>query len=48
MLKGGTTQVRFQPGYGHLLAAAATNTVTILDVETNRQTHLLKVRNLIF
>lgn len=45
--KGGTTQVRFQPRLGHLLAAAANNMVAIFDVETDRQTHLLKVHNLI-
>ncbi|KAK4789751.1 hypothetical protein SAY86_017055 [Trapa natans] len=40
--KGGTTQVRFEPRFGHLLAAAANNTVAIFDVETDRQTLLLK------
>nr|DAD22844.1 TPA_asm: hypothetical protein HUJ06_024307 [Nelumbo nucifera] len=33
--KGGTTQVRFQPQVGRLLAAAAGNMINILDVETD-------------
>lgn len=40
--KGGTTQVRFQPKLGHLLAAAAHNVVSIFDVETDRQTRSLQ------
>ncbi|KDP39380.1 hypothetical protein JCGZ_01137 [Jatropha curcas] len=40
--KGGTAQVRFQPRIGHLLAAAAENTVSIFDVEADRQTHSLQ------
>ncbi|KAJ6956439.1 transcriptional corepressor LEUNIG-like isoform X2 [Populus alba x Populus x berolinensis] len=37
--KGGNAQVRFQPGVGHLLAAASDKVVTIFDVETDRQIH---------
>ncbi|XP_011020662.1 PREDICTED: transcriptional corepressor LEUNIG-like [Populus euphratica] len=40
--KGGTTQVRFQPRIGQLLAAAAENVVSIFDVEADRQTHSLR------
>ncbi|KAK4778246.1 hypothetical protein SAY87_018433 [Trapa incisa] len=40
--KGGTALVRFQPKFGQLLAAAANNMVGIFDVETDRQTLLLK------
>ncbi|KAM7275681.1 hypothetical protein ACFE04_017547 [Oxalis oulophora] len=32
--KGGSTQVRFQPRLGRILAAAAENVVSLLDVET--------------
>lgn len=32
--QGGVTQMRFQPGLGRLLAAAADNLISILDVET--------------
>ncbi|KAB1213695.1 Transcriptional corepressor LEUNIG [Morella rubra] len=39
---GGSTQVRFQPRIGQLLAAAADNVVSIFDVETDRQTHSLQ------
>ncbi|KAK9057429.1 hypothetical protein SSX86_022264 [Deinandra increscens subsp. villosa] len=35
----GNAQVRFQPVTGHLLAAASDKTVSIFDVETDRQTH---------
>uniref|UniRef100_A0A0R0JUX7 LisH domain-containing protein n=1 Tax=Glycine max TaxID=3847 RepID=A0A0R0JUX7_SOYBN len=34
VLKGGATQMRFQPGLGRLLAAAVDNSVSIFDVET--------------
>ncbi|XP_010522422.1 PREDICTED: transcriptional corepressor LEUNIG_HOMOLOG isoform X2 [Tarenaya hassleriana] len=40
--KGASTQVRFQPRIGHLLAAASDSTVTIMDVETERKIHMLK------
>ncbi|XP_043705212.1 transcriptional corepressor LEUNIG_HOMOLOG-like isoform X4 [Telopea speciosissima] len=36
--KGGMAQVRFQPRIGQLLAAAAENVVSIIDVESDRQT----------
>ncbi|XP_065850802.1 transcriptional corepressor LEUNIG-like isoform X2 [Euphorbia lathyris] len=34
VFKGGATQTRFQPRHGRILAAAAENLVSILDVET--------------
>ncbi|KAK3013431.1 hypothetical protein RJ639_010243 [Escallonia herrerae] len=37
--QGGSTQVRFQPNMGHLLAAASEKVVSIFDVETDGQTH---------
>ncbi|CAH9081033.1 unnamed protein product [Cuscuta europaea] len=37
--QGGSAQVRFQPITGHLLAAASDKTVSIFDVETDRQLH---------
>ncbi|EXC24195.1 Transcriptional corepressor LEUNIG [Morus notabilis] len=37
--KGGTTQVRFQPRVGNLLAAASDKVVAIFDVETDKQIH---------
>ncbi|KAI3506913.1 hypothetical protein L1887_21551 [Cichorium endivia] len=40
--KGGSAQVRFQPGSGQLLASASDNIVSIFDVETDRQTHSLQ------
>ncbi|KAG6726132.1 hypothetical protein I3843_02G054200 [Carya illinoinensis] len=40
--KGGSTQVRFQPRIGQLLAAATENVVSIFDVETDRLTHSLQ------
>ncbi|CAH1447199.1 unnamed protein product [Lactuca virosa] len=40
--KGGSAQVRFQPGSGQLLASAAAKVVSIFDVETDRQTHSLQ------
>ena len=43
MKQGGSTNVRFQPRIGQLLAAAAENVVSIFDVETERRTHLLQV-----
>ncbi|KAF3974567.1 hypothetical protein CMV_002118 [Castanea mollissima] len=41
--QGGSAQVRFQPRIGQLLAAAAEKVVSIFDVETDRQTHSLRV-----
>jgi hypothetical protein len=41
--QGGSTQVRFQPRSGHLLAAASSNVVSVFDVETDRQMHSLQV-----
>ncbi|KAK6143997.1 hypothetical protein DH2020_020817 [Rehmannia glutinosa] len=35
----GSSQVRFQPRTGHLLAAASDKVVSIFDVENDRQTH---------
>ena len=32
--QGGATQMRFQPGFGRMLAAAADNYVSILDIDT--------------
>ncbi|VVB07373.1 unnamed protein product [Arabis nemorensis] len=40
--KGASTQVRFQPRLGQLLAAASENIVSIVDVESDRRVHLLK------
>ncbi|PON70795.1 Guanine nucleotide-binding protein, beta subunit [Parasponia andersonii] len=37
--KGGSTQVRFQPRIGNLLAAASDKVVSIFDVETDKQIH---------
>ncbi|CAJ1967746.1 unnamed protein product [Sphenostylis stenocarpa] len=37
--QGGSTQVRFQPRVGHLLAAASGSIVSLFDVETDRQMH---------
>ncbi|XP_027187228.1 transcriptional corepressor LEUNIG_HOMOLOG-like isoform X2 [Cicer arietinum] len=42
VFKGGSTQVRFQPRIGHLLAAASGNVVSLFDVETDRQMHSLQ------
>ncbi|WJX17492.1 hypothetical protein P8452_07405 [Trifolium repens] len=42
VFKGGSTQVRFQPRSGHLLAAASSNVVSVFDVETDRQMHSLQ------
>ncbi|KAK2454264.1 transcriptional corepressor LEUNIG [Trifolium repens] len=42
VFKGGSTQVRFQPRSGHLLAAASGNVVSVFDVETDRQMHSLQ------
>jgi hypothetical protein len=39
------TQIRFQPRQGRLLAAAAENVVSILDVESETCVHSLQVRN---
>jgi hypothetical protein len=35
--------VRFQPRFGHVLAAASDKVVSIFDVETDRQTYLFQV-----
>lgn len=43
MQQPGNAQVRFQPVTGHLLAAASDKTVSIFDVETDRQTHSFQV-----
>ncbi|XP_039138000.1 transcriptional corepressor LEUNIG_HOMOLOG-like isoform X1 [Dioscorea cayenensis subsp. rotundata] len=43
--KCGAAQVRFQPRVGQLLAAAAENTVSIFDVETDRKTLTLQDHN---
>ncbi|RWW00103.1 hypothetical protein GW17_00036948, partial [Ensete ventricosum] len=40
--KGGTTQMRFQPRHGRYIAAAAENTICVLDVETQVRRHLLQ------
>ncbi|XP_029123207.1 transcriptional corepressor LEUNIG_HOMOLOG isoform X3 [Elaeis guineensis] len=40
--EGGTARVRFQPRIGHLLAAAAENVVSIIDVETDMKTRTLQ------
>jgi hypothetical protein len=37
------TQIRFQPRQGRLLAAAAENVVSILDVESETCLHSLQV-----
>ncbi|KAI3691137.1 hypothetical protein L2E82_49355 [Cichorium intybus] len=42
IFKSGVAQVRFQPCHGRFLAAAASNIVSILDVETQRCRHLLQ------
>ncbi|RRT47772.1 hypothetical protein B296_00036653 [Ensete ventricosum] len=42
VFQGGTTQMRFQPRHGRYLAAAAENTICILDVETQARRHLLQ------
>ncbi|KAG5063360.1 hypothetical protein JHK85_004543 [Glycine max] len=42
IFKGGSTQVRFQPRLGHLLAAASGSVVSLFDVETDRQIHTLQ------
>ncbi|CAH2059758.1 unnamed protein product [Thlaspi arvense] len=39
---GASTQVRFQPRIGQLLAAASENIVSIFDVELERRVHMLK------
>ncbi|CAL5436169.1 unnamed protein product [Camellia sinensis] len=43
--QGGSTQVRFQPISGHVLAAASNKVVSVFDVETDRQTHAFQVSN---
>ncbi|KAK1392116.1 hypothetical protein POM88_011172 [Heracleum sosnowskyi] len=42
VFKGGSTYMRFQPRQGRVLAAAADNVVSILDVETQACRHSLK------
>ncbi|TXG61336.1 hypothetical protein EZV62_012699 [Acer yangbiense] len=42
VFKGGATQLRFQPRLGRILAAAADNFVSILDVETQVCRHKLQ------
>lgn len=42
--QGASTQVRFQPRSGQFLAAASENVVSIVDVESDRRVHLLKVK----
>nr|PNR60712.1 hypothetical protein PHYPA_003505 [Physcomitrium patens] len=42
VFKGGMTQMRFQPRYGRLLAAAAENVVSIFDVESETCVHTLQ------
>ncbi|KAK9741776.1 hypothetical protein RND81_03G127200 [Saponaria officinalis] len=42
VLKGGNTQVRFQPRHGRYLAAAAENVISIFDVETQTCQHRLQ------
>ncbi|THU63384.1 hypothetical protein C4D60_Mb01t15200 [Musa balbisiana] len=39
---GGTTQMRFQPHHGRYIAAAAENTICVLDVETQVRRYLLQ------
>lgn len=45
--QGGSSQVRFQPIIGHLLAAASDKVVSIFDVENDRQTHSFQVSHLV-
>ncbi|KAL1818570.1 hypothetical protein ACET3Z_013439 [Daucus carota] len=40
--QGGSSQVRFEPANGRLLAAASDEVVSIFDVETDTQTHLFQ------
>nr|VDD06921.1 unnamed protein product [Brassica oleracea] len=40
--QGASTQVRFQPRFGQMLAAASENTVSIYDYDNDRRVHLLK------
>ncbi|KAJ0240190.1 Transcriptional corepressor LEUNIG_(Protein MUCILAGE-MODIFIED 1) [Hirschfeldia incana] len=42
VIKGASTQVRFQPRFGQMLAAASENTVSIYDYDNDRRVHLLK------
>ncbi|XP_017415073.1 transcriptional corepressor LEUNIG_HOMOLOG isoform X5 [Vigna angularis] len=42
VFKGGSTQVRFQPRVGQLLAAASGSLVSLFDVETDRQMHMFQ------
>lgn len=44
--QGGSSQVRFQPISGRLLAAASDKVVSIFDVETDMQTHSFQVWHL--
>ncbi|KAJ4747042.1 Transcriptional corepressor leunig-like protein [Rhynchospora pubera] len=43
--RGGTGKVRFQPRVGRLLAAAAENTINIIDIEADMQIRPLKGHN---
>ncbi|KAG2327762.1 hypothetical protein Bca52824_010490 [Brassica carinata] len=40
--QGASTQVRFQPRFGQMLAAASESTVSIYDYDNDRRVHLLK------
>ncbi|XP_004296628.1 PREDICTED: transcriptional corepressor LEUNIG [Fragaria vesca subsp. vesca] len=42
VIKGGSSQVRFQPRIGQFMAAASGNVVSIFDAESDRQTHSLQ------
>lgn len=42
-LQGGTNQMRFQPHQGRYLAAAADNSISILDAETLARRQTLEV-----
>eukprot|EP00897_Mesotaenium_endlicherianum_P000686 jgi/Mesen1/10618/ME000089S10078 len=42
VFKGATTQIRFQPRTGRLLAAAAENVVSIIDVDSETPVHYLQ------
>ncbi|QCE05471.1 Ca2+/calmodulin-dependent protein kinase [Vigna unguiculata] len=42
VFKGGSTQVRFQPRVGQLLAAASGSLVSVFDVETDRQMNMFQ------
>ncbi|XP_018441106.2 transcriptional corepressor LEUNIG_HOMOLOG isoform X2 [Raphanus sativus] len=42
VIKGASTQVRFQPRFGQMLAAASESTVSIYDYDNDRRVHLFK------